>query len=318
MPVFSFKDVVKKGGSAVGGMGRTPRVTRLAFMGVDWQGTAAEGTGCAFIAMTVCLLIMQENHTNIAKPTPFVPFGIFAVFAVFITMFGGISGGHFNPAVSTAIVISGNNKLTCNNYVVYVFVQFAFGFFGALLAYWLSGGYTGDPMIPFSEDKILESVALESVYSAILCYMVASVQLAAAGGPVGGLFVALAILAALLTIGPLEGCCINPMLGLAVYAARGIDKGGSSIDARFFFLYLLSPFIGSLVASICFQITHYHLYDHSKGWRSFIPPFEITSKPAEYSAWKQQDVAVIVRKSTATSELNGGKSEILDAQGALA
>ncbi|RBI86564.1 aquaporin family protein [Rhodosalinus halophilus] len=96
---------------------------------------AAEALGTAFLVCTVVGSgIMAETltaDTALALLANTIPTG--AILVVIITVFGPISGAHFNPAVSLAFALRGD--LAAGEAPAYMAAQIAGGLFGALLAH---------------------------------------------------------------------------------------------------------------------------------------------------------------------------------------
>ena len=57
------------------------------------------------------------------------PYAIGATLAIIVAIGGGVSGGHFNPAVTTSLVFA--NKTSMNSLIPYIIVQIL----GGLVAY---------------------------------------------------------------------------------------------------------------------------------------------------------------------------------------
>ena len=97
---------------------------------------AAEALGTAFLLATVVGSgIMAEQlaggNVAIALLGNTIPTG--AILVVLITMFGPVSGAHFNPAVTLVMVLS--RKTTLADGLAYVLVQVAGGIAGVLAAH---------------------------------------------------------------------------------------------------------------------------------------------------------------------------------------
>jgi glycerol uptake facilitator-like aquaporin len=96
---------------------------------------AAEALGTAFLVCTVVGSgIMAETltaDTALALLANTIPTG--AILVVIITVFGPISGAHFNPAVSLAFALRGD--LAAGEAPAYMAAQIAGGLVGALLAH---------------------------------------------------------------------------------------------------------------------------------------------------------------------------------------
>ena len=78
-----------------------------------------------FFFISVILIAANANIKWVAFPIGFA-------LAMVIYWGGSISGGHFNPAVSTVFFM--NNKLSSSNYVLYIICQ-VLGGLGALIYY---------------------------------------------------------------------------------------------------------------------------------------------------------------------------------------
>ena len=99
-------------------------------MGVDTAAVCAEFIG-TFLFVLVVLMSTKQGDPIVAA----LPVGI--GLAAMIYAFGGVSGGHFNPAVSTAVVA--NKGIDGATYVSYLAAQFL----GGLVAVaWYGGAYT--------------------------------------------------------------------------------------------------------------------------------------------------------------------------------
>lgn len=94
---------------------------------VETAAVCAEFIGTMLFVLTVFAAASQNNPVIAAFP---IGIGL----AAMVLAFGSVSGGHFNPAVSTAMVVS--KKIDGATYVSYLGAQF----FGALVAAaWYAG-----------------------------------------------------------------------------------------------------------------------------------------------------------------------------------
>ena len=108
---------------------------------------AAEGLGTALLVATVVGSgIMADRLTDdsaLALLCNSIATG--AVLIVLITIFGPISGAHFNPAVSA--VFATLRMMTVGDLVAYVAVQIAGGLIGAIVAHLMFGLSVIDPSL---------------------------------------------------------------------------------------------------------------------------------------------------------------------------
>ncbi len=97
---------------------------------------AAEALGTAFLLATVVGSgIMGETLAggNVALALLGNTIATGAILAVLILIFGPVSGGHFNPAVTLSFLIQG--EISLRDAAIYVVVQVAAGICGVLIAH---------------------------------------------------------------------------------------------------------------------------------------------------------------------------------------
>ena len=89
---------------------------------------------CEFVGTFVFLFVILQSGVVAGTTTAVQPFIIVAGLLVAIFMFGSLTGGHFNPAVSTMLFAKGGdaNVGTIAGLLVYVASQVAGGFVAQL------------------------------------------------------------------------------------------------------------------------------------------------------------------------------------------
>src|SRR5262249_2529689 len=102
-----------------------------------------EFIGTFFLVLTIFLAVKVGP-----SPADLAPLAIGAVLMVMVYMGGHISGAHYNPAVSLAVLIRG--KLGVVDFVLYVAVQLA----GAVVASLLGRYLTGQELAPAPNPKL--------------------------------------------------------------------------------------------------------------------------------------------------------------------
>ena len=158
---------------------------------------------------------------------------------------GHISGAHFNPAVTLAVMMRG--KSTLKNAVAYWVVQFAGAVVAAVIACYLFGKEgTGDCAIP--DGGTVKALAAEIIGTFALAYVILNVATTkgTAGNSFYGLAIAGTVLAMASTIGSFSGGAFNPAVGV-----------GLSIQKTFcwsqIWIYFVGPLAGGALAAIVFN-----------------------------------------------------------------
>lgn len=167
-----------------------------------------------------------------------------ATLMVMIFAGGHISGAHYNPAVTLAVLIRG--KVSSSDAIIYMIVQIIAAAVAALIAKW----YLGDMNIVSMElsDKILKAFVSELIGTFALAYVVLNV--ATSKGTTGNSFYGLAIgftvFAMASTFGSVSGGAFNPAVAV-----------GSTIIKAFawknIWIYLIACFGGGFLAALVFN-----------------------------------------------------------------
>jgi aquaporin Z len=197
---------------------------------------AVEFIGTFFLVFTVGTATAKINPTG-----PIAPLAIGAVLMVMIFAGGHVSGGHYNPAVSTGVLIRG--KLTMPEWRAYVLVQLVAGVIGGLLATVVAGHQTHAVLA--GTGKVLLA---EFLFTFALVYVVLNVATAQAteGNSFYGLAIGFTVLAGAFAVGAISGGAFNPAvaLGQIVHGAVGFGT---------IWKYWLAQFIGGAAAGWAFM-----------------------------------------------------------------
>ena len=168
------------------------------------------------------------------------PLAIGLMFMAMIYMGQGVSGGHYNPAITLAVYLRG--KMRSSLVLGYMTSQV----FGALLAVLLFNLVSGDVFMPEATPGLTTWVAvtLETLLSFVLCY-VALLFLGTdqykgnqlSGAAIGLTLTALAFIGGMFNPGVAGGALIFSML-----------KSSSMGAARCMMVYLAGPLVGAVFA----------------------------------------------------------------------
>uniref|UniRef100_A0A7N6BGK6 Aquaporin-4 n=1 Tax=Anabas testudineus TaxID=64144 RepID=A0A7N6BGK6_ANATE len=169
---------------------------------------------------------------------------------VLIMVFGKISGGHFNPAVSLSVYLCGGMKLIL--LVPYVLAQISGGMIGAGLAramypadlYSASLGGAFQPMSSELAKCMLGEVMMTLIVTMVVCMGAVNSQTSTPGAAFCiGLIVSANIFAGGLT----SGACMNP--------ARAFGPAVVANHWSHHWIYWVGPLCGALLTVIKLQIS---------------------------------------------------------------
>jgi len=197
---------------------------------------AVEFIGMFLFVFTVGMATESANRSGAVL----APIAIGSVLMVLVFAGGHVSGGHYNPAVSTAVWLRG--RIRANEYVAYMATQFVAAALAGLLVNAIGGKQTAGPTA--STGKML---VVEFLFTFGLAYVVLNV--ATAKGTEGNSFYGLAIgflvLVGAISVGWVSGAAFNPAIAL-----------GASVLGAFnwshIWIYLLADFLGAAVAAGAF------------------------------------------------------------------
>src|ERR687896_380094 len=163
-----------------------------------------ECIGTFFLVLTIGLAVLGG--------TPMAPLAIGASLMVMVYMGGHVSGAHYNPAVSLAVLLRG--KLQGRDVVSYMAMQVV----GALAASAVVYVILGRTFAPAPGDTAspLAALLVELLYTTALCLVVLHSATApqTTGNSSYGLEIGFTVVAAAFAGGPGSGGALNPAGGL--------------------------------------------------------------------------------------------------------
>jgi aquaporin Z len=194
-----------------------------------------EFIGTFLFAFTVGCATARLNPTG-----PVAPLAIGSILMVMVFAGGYVSGGHYNPAVSTAVLVRG--KLAQNEWVAYVITQLVAAVFGGLFASIVFHHQHAAPLA--GAGKVLIA---EFLFTFALAYVVLNVATAkeTEGNSYFGLAIGFTVLAGGFAVGAISGAAFNPAIALGQ-----IVHGAVSFSH--IWEYWLAQFIGGAVAGFVF------------------------------------------------------------------
>ncbi len=165
------------------------------------------------------------------------PLAIGCTLMAMVFMGGHVSGAHYNPAVSFAVMLRG--KLTASDMFRYWIAQLLGALVGGATSYWLKGTETA---IAVNENyDVIQALGVEILFTFALASVVLNVatSTATANNSFYGIAIGLTLFAAATAGGGISGGVFNPAVGIGhnVWAQSWGD-----IWIRFSFFYISKRF----------------------------------------------------------------------------
>ena len=192
--------------------------------------------------------IMMVQHTgNNAGLLP-IALAHGLILALMVSAFMNVSGGHFNPAVTTALLVA--RRITPTVAGVHIVAQLIGAVVAALalkitmpsavFAATLAGGQSISLDITATQAIILEAIA-----TFFLMIVIYGTAVSSAAPKIGGLAIGLTIAADILAIGPLTGASMNPARSFGPAIVSGVLAGQ--------IVYWVGPIIGAIAAAMLWE-----------------------------------------------------------------
>lgn len=219
------------------------------------RGAAAYGAevvGTFLLVLAVCGVISVGS--NQGAPLDLAGLGLAHVLILMVLVYalGGTSGAHFNPAVTIALLAI--RKISPASAAVYIACQVVGGLLGALLAALVFneigeavnyGAATVNPDV-LEDGSVGLALIAEAVGTFILMWAIMGLAVNPRGeAALAGLGIGAALGIAVMIFGPATGASLNP--------ARWFGPAVASGEFSDFWLYLIGPVIGALMASLGYR-----------------------------------------------------------------
>jgi len=201
-----------------------------------------EFIGTFFLVFTIGLTVTARN--------PMAPLAIGSSLMVMVYMGGHVSGAHYNPAVSLALLLRGKMN-SVGEFVGYVASQVAGAIVAALATYVIVGHTL--KVAPADSASTLGALLVEILFTFALALVVLNVAASARtqGNSFYGLAIGFTIVVGAFAVGPISGGAFNPAVGTGPILVDAMVGGGS---LSHLWLYLVGPFLGGALAAGVFGI----------------------------------------------------------------
>ena len=212
-------------------------------------------TGVAEFIGTFALCFIGQGSIIVAQMTnagPGALLGIAAAhglaLATMISALGGVSGGHFNPAVTFGFVLTGRQKI--GSAIGYWIAQLLAAVVASFLLHaWLPGEWvqavkcgapTLAPGISPTAGLLIEVVATFFLVTAVWGTAVDDRR-----PPIGGFGIGLTVMMDILFAGPLTGAAMNPARAFGPELASNFWAQG--------WIYWIGPIVGGVIAAVAYD-----------------------------------------------------------------
>lgn len=202
-----------------------------------------EFIGTFFLVLT---FVLAANNSGIA---PMAPLAIGAMLMVMIYAGSHISGGHYNPAVTIAVLMRG--KIDLNDALVYMVVQLLGAAVAAAIGVYLHSCAGGAAIELHSNTDPIGALLSEFLGTFALAYVVLNVATTQsnAGNSHYGLATGFTYMAAAFGLGGISGGAFNPAIGIGASVA-GMFAAGD------LWIYLVGTLAGGAAAASVFAVVY--------------------------------------------------------------
>lgn len=203
---------------------------------------AVEFIGTFFLVLTV--------GTAVLSAAPLAPLAVGAILMVMVYAGGHVSGAHYNPAVTLAVLVRG--RISVATAAGYVCVQVLAALAAGPLARWSAA--TGSTQhLSLSGRQLTAALVVEALFAFALAHVVLNVATSSShpDNSFYGLAIGFTVLAGAVTVGGISGAVFNPAVALGG-ALAGL------FDWSTLWVYLLANLAGGTAAGIVFRLIHPH------------------------------------------------------------
>lgn len=218
----------------------------------------AEFIGTYMLVFTVGCNVLHGNPA-------FAVVSIASSLMVMIYALGGVSGGHFNPAVTVAVSLTSKMAGGWKEAGIYIVVQLVAGCLaGVSYAFMFNDSFNLQPQQPYTW---AEAGAVEALYTCMLCLVVlgTACNSKTEGNQFYGLAIGYVIVAAGYAAGPISGGAFNPAVALGIDVSSGRKGFGWCVA------YCGYELVGACVASILFKVVRPGEFTHPVSQTVSIP-----------------------------------------------
>lgn len=178
--------------------------------------------------------------------SPFAPLGIGAVLMVMIYAGGHLSGGHYNPAVTLAVLV--RRRIGLRDAVAYWIVQFGAGLLAAVVVRTIvDPTRAAAATMTLTGHTLVAAFVVELLFTFALCYVVLNVATSKShpDNSFYGLAIGFTVVAGAFAVGAISGGAFNPAVSFGA-AVMGMFAWPT------LWVYLVAQVLAAMAAGVTF------------------------------------------------------------------
>ena len=179
------------------------------------------------------------------------PLAIGVMLMVMVYMGGHISGAHYNPAVSIAMIFRG--LLSIKEAINYILSQLAGAFLAAIFVQWVGGSVM--EVGPSNTASVLQILSVEAIFTFALVLVILNVATnpKTEGNSYYGLAIGFTVMAGAIAGGGISGGAYNQAVGTGPILVDAIMGEGNTLSNLWY--YLVGPIVGAMAAAYVYKLT---------------------------------------------------------------
>ncbi len=191
------------------------------------------------------VLVFTVGASVLGGAGALAPLAIGSALMVMVYAGGHISGGHYNPAVSLAVMV--RRGMTVRSMVEYWVAQVVGALLAAGAVLLVVGGAAPTPLAP----DALKGLVAEFVFTFALCYVVLNVATAdeTTGNSFYGLAIGFTVTAGAVAVGGISDAAFNPAVAIGIIVLGMVTPGS-------IWIYLVANLLAAVAAAGIFLLAH--------------------------------------------------------------
>lgn len=213
----------------------------------------SEFLGTYFLVLTVGLNVLTGSLA--------AALSIAAALMCMVYSLAPVSGAHFNPAVTLAILFGGRNIISSEDALKYIGAQI-FGGMCASLTYSSMTGGRSFPLAPVGQSSWLDVVFAEAIYTMVLCLVVLAVATSAEKSKdFYGLAIGACVTVGGFATGGISGGSLNPAVSIGIDFTHAVHTESKFLNSL---AYSAAEVGGAGLAAFLFSQTYVNEYSKLK------------------------------------------------------